>query len=126
MSGSPIVSATSAINGSFTIRGAPCGTNIPLVIQLGLWRRQIVIPRVTCCGTTTLTNAQTHLPRNHTEGDIPEIAIVTGGSDPMECVLPKIGIDPGAGAGLGGTTNEFTNPSGTGRVRLYHGQRNKN
>ncbi len=119
VSGSPIVSATSAIDGTFTLVDPPCGTNIRLVIQLGLWRRQITIPSVACCASTVLTNAQTHLPRNHLEGDIPQIAIVTGSADPMECVLPKIGID--LGPGFGGTVNEFTNPSGTGRVRFYTG-----
>jgi len=37
------------------------------------------------------------------------MAIVTGSADPIECVLPKIGID----------VSEFTNPGGGGRVELY-------
>jgi hypothetical protein len=76
---------------------------------MGRWRRKVVVPAVQCCVTTTMTNAQTHLPRNKAEGDIPAIAVVTGSADPMECVLPKIGID----------TAEFTDPNGTGRVNFY-------
>jgi hypothetical protein len=108
-SGSPLVTFTTGPNGQFTLTNAPCGQNIPLVIQLGKWRRQITIPNVACCQNTALTPDQTRLPRNRNEGDIPLIALATGYIDPIECVLPKIGID----------TAEFTNPGGGGRVNLY-------
>ncbi|MFO0572498.1 MAG: hypothetical protein U1A78_00725 [Polyangia bacterium] len=109
VTGSPLVSATSGVDGKFTLSNVPCGIDVPVVIQLGRWRRQIVVPKVACCTNTALTNAQTHLPRNKTEGDIPKIAIVTGSADPMECILPKIGID----------TSEFTDPNGTGRINFF-------
>jgi hypothetical protein len=109
VTGDPLVSFTTGPNGQFTLTNAPCGTNIPLVIQLGRWRRQIVIPNVACCMNTALTAAQTRLPRNQGEGDIPLMAVSTGSADPMHCVLLKMGVD----------TTEFTNPSGTGRIRLY-------
>ena len=64
VSGAPLVTATTAVDGTFTIDNAPCGTAIPLVIQLGRWRRQITIPSVACCANTALTAAQTHLPRD--------------------------------------------------------------
>ncbi len=108
-SGNPVVSAVTGPDGTFVLQNPPCGPDIPLVIQVGRWRRQIVIPNVACCSNTNLTAEQTRLPRNHTEGDIPLIAVVTGSADPIECVLPKIGID----------SSEYTLPSGTGRVRLY-------
>lgn len=113
--GSPLVIATTGVDGTFAIANAPCGTNIPLVIQLDRWRRQIVIPSVACGATTTLTNAQTHLPRTRTgepgdvRSDIPLIAVSTGQADPLHCVLRKIGL----------ADSEFTNPSGAGRVHLY-------
>ncbi len=109
VTGSPLVSTNSGIDGKFTLSNVPCGVPIPLVIQLGRWRRQVTLPAVACCSTTALTTAQTRLPRNKTEGDIPAIAVVTGSADPMECVLPKIGID----------TSEFTEPTGTGRINFY-------
>jgi hypothetical protein len=115
VTGSPLVSATTAVTGRFTLVNAPCGANIPLVIQLGRWRRQITIPNVACCATTTLGNAQTHLPRTHTgdpgdvRSDIPLMAFSTGSVDTLHCVLRKIGIDD----------TEFTDPGGTGRVHFY-------
>ncbi len=113
VSGDPLVSTTTAVNGTFTLTNVPCGQNIPLVIQLGRWRRQITIPNVACCGNTALTADQTRLPRRQAEGhandNIPLFAVTTGSADNLECILPKIGIDQ----------SEFTTPSGTGRVRLY-------
>ena len=113
VSGDPLVSTTSAVNGTFRLDDVPCGANIPLVIQLGRWRRQITIPSVSCCGNTALTAAQTRLPRTQGEGNpndnIPLFAVTTGSADNLECILPKIGI----------AASEFTSPSGNGRVRLY-------
>lgn len=115
VTGDPLVGVTTGVDGTFTIDNAPCGTNIPLVIQLGRWRRQITIPSVACCATTALTNTQTHLPRDHVgetgdlRSDIPLMAFSTGDVDTLHCVLRKIGI----------ADTEFTNPAGTGRVRFY-------
>jgi hypothetical protein len=115
VSGSPLVSATTAVDGTFTLDNAPCGTSIPLVIQLGRWRRQITIPSVACCANTALTRAQTHLPRTRVgevgdvRSDIPLMAVSTGDVDTLHCVLRKAGI----------ADSEFTNPIGAGRVQLY-------
>lgn len=108
-SGSPLVSVSTNTNGTFTLNNVPCGTNVPLVIQLGKWRRQVTIPNVACCGNTALPQTLTRLPRTQAEGDMPLIAMVTGGADPTECILPKIGFAP----------SEFTLPSGSGRVRFF-------
>jgi hypothetical protein len=112
VSGTPLVSEVTGPDGKFVLQNAPCGMNIPLVIQLGRWRRQIVIQNVACCRDNALTAEQTRLPRNKTEGDIPLMAMVTGNVDALECVLRKIGIDDA----------EFTVPSknnGNGRVQFY-------
>src|SRR6185369_6128205 len=109
VSGSPLVTARSLYNGKFTLKNVPAGTNIPLVIQIGRWRRQIVIPEVKACQTLALTAEQTRLPRDHSEGNIPLTAISTGEVDALECVLYKMGIKK----------EEFTNPSGGGRIHLY-------
>jgi hypothetical protein len=101
-------------NGNFTLQampgdkwGVPSGQDIPLVLQVGKWRRQLTIPNVTACTQNALPNTGTQrlrLPAKSSEGDLPLIAF-TSGCDPAECFLRHIGIDdsefvpPGSGAG---------------------------
>ena len=90
----------------------PVGTNIPLVLQLGKWRKQLVIPEVKACQDTPMSNPSImRLPAKQSEGDMPQLAVATGGCDPFECLLRKIGID----------ASEFTGPTGGGKVHLYQG-----
>jgi hypothetical protein len=108
-SGSPLVGTTTAIDGTFTLTNVPVGTNIPLVIQSGSWRRQLVVPSVAACANTAFS---AQMPTNQTQGDIPKIAIATGNADQVECVLRKIGV----------ADTEFTDPGGTGRINVYVGE----
>jgi hypothetical protein len=100
-------------DGSFELTDVPAGENIPLVISVGKWQRIITLPKVEPCGSLKLDPETTRLPRNQSEGNIPKIALTTGGADAMECLLrkSKLGIDD----------SEFTLPDGTGRVNLYAG-----
>ena len=107
-SGSPLVGTTTAVDGSFTLTNVPVGTNIPLVIASGRWRRQLNVSTTVACGNTPFS---TRMPRNRTEGDIPKFAIVTGSQDQVECVLRKVGVDD----------SEFGNPGGDSRISLYLG-----
>lgn len=108
----PVTAAVTDETGAFKLENAPAGANIPLVIQVGKWRRQLTIPSVAACADTALTDAQlTRLPRNKAEGDIPRIAIAAGGADQMECLPRRLGIDDA----------EFTTSAGDGRIHLYRG-----
>jgi len=137
VSGSPLVKTFTDVDGSFELKNVPVGQNIPLVIQLGRWRRKIIIPSVTACTTLTLSDLRPNTPKNGNgadgagleetrnlrfprvqgefgvpENNIPLHAYVTGGVDKMECVLRKVGI----------ADSQFSAPNGTGRVRLYQGR----
>jgi len=94
----------------------PVGSDIPLVIQAGRWRRQLVIPNVASCQNTALLATLAVMPSTHLQGDIPLIAIVTGAVDATECALRKIGI----------ADSEFTDPGGTGRINFYLGDTTPN
>jgi hypothetical protein len=107
--GNPLVTAYTAPDGTFTLQGTPVGASLPLVVQLGRWRRQFTVDITTSCGANTVPAGMLTMPKNHTEGDIPRISILTGGFDPMECVLRKMGVDD----------SEFTNPGGAGHIQLY-------
>ena len=93
VSGDPLVWAISGADGRFTLKDAPWGGGVPLVVQIGKWRRQVTLPSVTACQPNAVDGALTRLPRNHTEGDLPKMAIATGRLDPMECLLLKVGLD---------------------------------
>jgi hypothetical protein len=94
--GNPIAYAVTDPSGKFTITGVPDGASIPLVIQVGKWRMQYTIPNVTKCtdnDASALLNTKLKLPNNHMVGDIPAIAISTGGADTLECLLVRMGVD---------------------------------
>lgn len=116
LSGKPLVSgqlavATTDAKGAFTLKDVPVGTNIPLVIQIGKWRREVKIPTVTACSDNMLAKDLGRLPKNQSEGHMPLIAMQTG-CDQTECtVLQRMGIDAA----------EFTGPTGNGRVHIYRG-----
>jgi hypothetical protein len=110
--GSPIVSALTDANGDFTIANAPSGANIPLVIQIGKWRRQFVLPSVAPCAQTVVPDKLLTLPKNRMEGDIPRIAISTGSADTLECLLRRVGVD--ASEYIGG-------PAGDPRIHIFQG-----
>jgi hypothetical protein len=106
-SGKPVASALSDHEGKFTIKNVPVGKDIPLVFQVGKWRRKVTIPEVRPCVDTPLMDPEvTRLPRNRTEGDMPRVAITTGSCDQLGCLIPKLGVDP-AELGIAGEDKAF-------------------
>jgi hypothetical protein len=94
VSGNPVTSTVSNPDGTFKLTGVPVGANIPLVFQVGKWRRQVTISNVAKCQDNPITDPNMErLPKNHTEGDMPHIAVTTGDCDKIACVLPRMGID---------------------------------
>jgi hypothetical protein len=111
VSGSPVVIATTDTSGAFKLEDVPVGDDVPLVVQIGRWRRQVKIPNVPRCATTPLDAGLTRLPKNRGEGDIPRIALATGAADPLPCLLRKMGIDD----------SEFGTAGSDARIHLYAG-----
>jgi hypothetical protein len=86
-------------DGLFRLTGVPAGQNIPLVVELGRFRR-VVRMNVTEC-TTNLVPKDPNLfglrlpgkdadlsPDDH----VPHIAVASGDFDQIECVLKRMGI----------------------------------
>jgi hypothetical protein len=109
--GGAYTQATTDETGHFTLNDVPAAQNIPLVIQVGKWRRQLVLPQVAACQETALPAVQTTLPGRHTDGDMPQIAITTGDADALDCLVRKLGI----------ADSEITTDAQGGRVHLYNG-----
>jgi hypothetical protein len=115
-SGSPL-QTTTAPDGTFAIPNVPIGPSVPIVIQLGQWRRGVTFSVTSGCTTTDVGDI--HMPRTQAgdPGDIPNssnipaTAVSTGNDDAIECLLLKMGID----------RNEFTTNAYPGRVHLYTG-----
>jgi hypothetical protein len=111
-SGKPVTTALTDATGSFVLKNVPVGVDVPLVVQVGRWRRKVTIPaaNVSKCADAKLDAGVTRLPHDKTEGDIPKIAITTGGADSLECFVRKMNV-----------ATEMGDPGGTGRIHIYQG-----
>jgi hypothetical protein len=109
-----VASAVTGVDGTFTISNAPVGSAVPLVLQVGKWRRVLHVP-VTACQPNAQKDKSLTLPATVTAGsedNMPDIAISTGSADTLECLLARIGLPaseyvPGAG--------------GSGHVHIFSG-----
>jgi hypothetical protein len=111
-SGRPIAATVSDAAGNFTldITNVPERENIPLVVQAGKWRRQVTLTAATDCSDTPLSAELSRLPRSRAEGDLPHIAVMRAGSDALECLFTKIGVD----------SSEFAPGGQPGSVELFY------
>jgi len=110
-SGRPVAAAVTDPAGNFTIQldEVPRVAALPLVIQVGKWRRQITVSNIAACSANSVANGEARLPRNRSEGNLPQIAITRGGSDALDCLFRKIGV----------SDSEFVPAGGNGSVHLY-------
>ena len=101
-------------DGSFSLRNVPTGSNVPLVLQIGKWRRVMSVAKVSDCGTTQLPSSgagQARLPAKQSEGSLPQMALLTGQLDDLGCFLTRMGID----------SSEYDAPQGGKRLDIYQG-----
>jgi hypothetical protein len=91
--GGAVTSTKSDAEGNFKLENVPPGNDVPVVITTGKWRRQLTVPYVAKCVDTPIMPGTFRLPKNRSEGDLPRIAMVTGGCDSLGCIFSKMGID---------------------------------
>ena len=107
-----VAATTTDSRGHFSLSNVPAGANIPIVVQMGKWRRKAqFVPSVAACKDTPVSADMTRLPKSQAEGDMPQMALLTGGCDDLGCFMSSIGIDP----------SEFSPPGGGGRLDVYIG-----
>jgi hypothetical protein len=100
--------------GSFTLKDVPTGSNIPLVMQIGKWRRAITLPSTADCMDTPAPQGDTRLPQSMMDGagaNIPQMAVLTGGCDMLACFIRRIGL----------SDTEFGAPGSAARLHVYKG-----
>jgi hypothetical protein len=106
-------SAVTDATGHFMVSNVPPGTNVPLVVQTGKWRKEFMIPTVKKCVDNPQPDKTLRLPKNGTtDGNLPDIAISTGKSDSLECLLARIGVDE---------TEWIPGPGATGHIHIFFG-----
>jgi hypothetical protein len=145
--GAPLISTTSAFDGTFKLTNMPVGSNIPLVIQVGRFRRQVTIPTVTACANTDTSHMSTKAgclangKTCSTGGQCCSLSCSpSNGANPAcdsptrlpknqsEGDIPKMAFVTGdldalecVWRKIGIDDSEFTNPGGTGRINFYQG-----
>jgi len=113
---SPMVSALTDVKGEFILDDVPVTDNVPVVVQVGKWRRKFTVDITSKCTDNPVADKTFKLPRNGSEGDMPQIAVTAGGCDALQCLLKGIGIDDSefvAGAGGTGHVHVFNGNGGT-------------
>ena len=89
----PMVATLTNEKGEFELKDVPVDKDVPVVIQVGKWRRKLKLDVTKKCAANEVPDREFRLPKNGTEGDMPHIAVTAGGCDALECLLRGIGID---------------------------------
>jgi hypothetical protein len=110
-----IAVAMTGVDGSFTLKNPPVGANVPLVIQVGKWRRLFHVG-VSSCQDNPIPDKGLRLPSsiaaNDTDDNMPEIAVSTGSADTLECLMTRFGLP---------STEYVAGAGGSGHVHVFNG-----
>ena len=90
-----LTNTSTAEDGSFTLSNVPVGNSVPLVLQVGKWRRLVHIPVQQCMENVEADKSLTlpgSVPAGNTDDNIPDIAVSTGSADTLECLMLRIGL----------------------------------
>ena len=90
----PLQSVTAGADGTFSLNldSVKKQTTLYVTVRKARFRKVSANVAVTACGSLALTKAQTSLPTNATEGDVPKIAISSGNRDHLEKVITSMGV----------------------------------
>lgn len=96
---------------TFAVTASTLPDPVVIVIQAGKWRRVYSYPASTFTAGGTNSGLQLVMPSAKQAGvaDLPQIAVVTGSADEVECIFPQIGI----------AASEITDVNGTGSINLF-------
>ena len=110
-----VAATTTDMDGKFQLKNVPVGENVPVVIQIGKWRRQFLVTTLACQDSAFGDKLLT-LPSTVAAGDMitsmPQIAVSTGSADSLECLMHRIGLP---------TSEYVAGAGGTGHVHVFAG-----
>ncbi|HEY6460484.1 MAG TPA: hypothetical protein VIY73_10050, partial [Polyangiaceae bacterium] len=110
-----VSSTASGVDGTFKLTNAPVGKAIPLVAQVGKWRKVITVD-TTQCADTAVPDKSFALPGTLTGAgqydDMPDIAVSTGSADTLECLMLRMGVP---------TSEYVAGAGGTGHIHVFSG-----
>jgi hypothetical protein len=109
--GDYVAATTTDYTGSFTLKDVPTGSAVPVTVQIGKWRRTVNVNIPNTCASNAAADGTLRLPKNRQEGDLPQMAVLTGGCDDLGCFMLGMGID----------ASEFSAPGAGGRLDVYQG-----
>jgi hypothetical protein len=90
-----VTNTTTAVDGSFTLKNVPVGSAVPLVLQVGKWRRSLTVPVTACTDNAQMPKSLTlpgTIAAGDTDNNMPDLAVSTGSADTLECLLLRIGV----------------------------------
>jgi hypothetical protein len=112
-----VVATTTGVDGTFKLDNAPVGPSVPLVLQVGKWRRALTVDTSkTQCNSLQEGDKSLSLPGTLAgagpDDNMPDIAVSTGSADTLECLMKRIGLPD---------TEYVAGPGGSGHIHVFAG-----